>query len=109
MSETVRVVCLFILLLLSGFFAGAVVLLSPSPMPMGNAQLLTASIALFSGSGITLVRLLATGRRSEPSGKPGRKKIDPKKPDPENAPSLEAPAPEVLPSETKKIRTERHA
>jgi hypothetical protein len=89
MSTHARLVCLFILLSLSGVFAGAIVWLSPNPLPMAHTQLLTACIALFSASGIALVRML---------NGPGTKNKDtPKAIDATPAPSIEGPDPDGLP------------
>jgi hypothetical protein len=99
MSTHVRVVCLFMLLSLSGLFAGAIIWLSPNPLPMAHTQLLTACVALFSASGIALVQMLRN---------PGAKNKDsPKAIDTTHAPSIEGPDPEVLPPLRKKRPVEQ--
>ena len=89
MSTHIRIFSLFVLLLLSGAFAGAIAWLGPNPLPMPHTQLLTACIALFSASGVALLRMLNnTGRK---------KKDTPRAIDTTHAPSIEGPDPEVLP------------
>jgi hypothetical protein len=102
MSDKLRVLFLFSLLVLSGFFAGAIVWLSPDPLPMAHTQLLTASIALFSASGYALVRMLhpAANRKKPPIVLRDNSKTH-------HAPSIEGPDAEVLPP--KQVTKQRDA
>lgn len=93
MSDKVRIISLFILFGLSGIFAGAIVWLSPNPLPMANTQLLTACIALFSASGIGLIRML-NATASKKNGVTDSH-IEGKT---HHAPSLEGPDSDTLPS-----------
>jgi hypothetical protein len=69
MSRKARIKLLFGLTALCGVLAGALVLLSPNPLPSGNAQLLAAFITLFGASGAALVRELVTGPTRKQGGR----------------------------------------
>ena len=93
MPTHIRILSLFGLLLLSGVFAGTIAWLSPDPLPMPHAQLLTACLALFSASGYALLRVLSnTGSKK----KEIPRKAPPKTIDANHAPSIEGPDPATL-------------
>jgi hypothetical protein len=70
MSDKVRIISLFILLVLSGGAAAAILWLSPNPIPLGNAELLAACLAMFSASGVALVRMLTGGGGTDKKDSP---------------------------------------
>lgn len=90
LSDTIRILSLFILIVLSGIFAGAIAWLSPNPLPMAHTQLLTACIALFSASGYALVRMLHPTERKKPV-------LPVEESEGHHAPTLEGPDAEILP------------